>query len=232
MQFQNFKFRDYYHKFVVFEADELTEKCKEKIAIQEEDCFILCYGLVSKEKRLQFAAIAVGTDWDHCHKGLANNDVLALYDPRELQGRQVRIYQNQNIDSLASLKYLEMLEDYDPDLQLLRNDSRFDSIRNQYLPDMFLVGVLAEDKIQEFYMEAMCIEGPFVVGRLHSTSQAESIPSNRQLVRALPYHFKNHYRLLALFIGDELAENDQKTLELLLEKSSKIGLDLLGNWRS
>ena len=40
MLFTDMNYRDYFHKFLVFEVDNLTDDLKDVLDINEDDCFI------------------------------------------------------------------------------------------------------------------------------------------------------------------------------------------------
>ena len=46
MLFTDMNYRDYFHKFLVFEVDNLTDDLKDVLDINEDDCFILCSNYV------------------------------------------------------------------------------------------------------------------------------------------------------------------------------------------
>ena len=39
MDIGNLRFNEYYHQFMTFEADALTEKCADRISVSTDDCY-------------------------------------------------------------------------------------------------------------------------------------------------------------------------------------------------
>ena len=62
-------FNDYYHQYLVIEADTLTEKLSDKIEVCEDDCFVVCSTHINEEGLLQFHVLSIGNDWENCKKG-------------------------------------------------------------------------------------------------------------------------------------------------------------------
>ena len=80
MRLEEYGFRDYYHSYMILEADSLTEQLKNVLPIRDEDCFVLCSCYVAENRRLTFNVLAVGDAADHCRRGLRRRAMLGLYE--------------------------------------------------------------------------------------------------------------------------------------------------------
>ena len=80
MKLKDRDFREYYHQFLVLEADALTEP----------DCFILVTSAVNAEGYLRFGILSIGSSWDSCRKGIRRKQILAETAPEVLRDMECR----------------------------------------------------------------------------------------------------------------------------------------------
>ncbi|NCB32329.1 MAG: hypothetical protein EOM64_00360 [Erysipelotrichia bacterium] len=235
MIFTDLDFRDYYHCYAVFEADALTERLDGTVRIGIDDCFVLCSSYVAKNGQLTFNALSVGRSWEKCDRGLARKKMLGSYLPDELENINVRLIRPDERMIAKNQKWIEHMESLtDPDLMETRMDARLDNVRDNCWPDHVKVGILMENGIHEYEMRILRFNGPFVEGRLIDLKKNEGSLRDDELVRALPYMISGEYRLLAVFVGDHLT-NEQKTrYQQLIAEGSKagFGFSVPGSMRS
>lgn len=90
MKLKDRDFREYYHQFLVLEADALTERLKDSISVTESDCFILVTSAVNAEGYLRFGILSIGSSWDSCRKGIRRKQILAETAPEVLRDMECR----------------------------------------------------------------------------------------------------------------------------------------------
>lgn len=226
MRVEDYHFNDFYHGYITIEADALTEKLKDKINITEEDCYALCSSYCDSNGDIMFNVLSVGPTWEKCTKGIDLEECLGIFSFVEVCKCEARIA----IESDEMLRknglFLEQVEnDVDEDLMALRCDQRLDDIRAYDNADHILVGVLLDDTIEEVEAEIISEEGPFVMASLWNDIGDYKAGDK---IYALPYVYDEGIRLLALFIGDTLTPDEEKTKEKIFEISNTYGLTFSG----
>ena len=160
MKLDSYKFTDYYHKYIVFEADDLTDYMKERIKVTEKDCYMLCSCFVDQENGLlSFNVLSIGASFDKCTKGLKRKSMLAIFGADFVMDLECRIIEP-TLEMIQKNKaFIENAEkDEDEDLMATRFDNRIDDVRDLYYPDIVSVGILEAPSIVELDMKIkMCL---------------------------------------------------------------------------
>lgn len=224
MIFTDLNFRDYYHQYAVFEADALTERLGNSLRISEDDCFVLCSSFVARTGELMFNVLSVGEGWENCERGLARKQMLGSYIPLELADAEVKLIRPSRKMIQKNLNWINHVESWaGEDLLETRRDKRLDDIRDNCYPDHVKVGVVSDRGIHEYEMRVLGFNGPFIEGRLIALKKNEGSLRDEELVRALPYMMDGEYRLLAVFVGDHLSQEQKKQFQDLVAEGNKIG---------
>jgi hypothetical protein len=204
------RFREYYHQYVVLEADELTERFKKQIRIGEEDCYMLCSSFISSKGRLLFNVLSAGSTWTTCTKGLGLPEMLGVFSPCRLGGLNARRVQPSDRVRQKNLSFLRTAEKSATfNLWETRRETRLDPLRDDYYPDVMPAGILSSRGIREYPMRAQSFDGPFLVGRLLEKTGDPRYPDG-ELLYTMPYPLGQGMRLLTVFHGDTLSKEDEK----------------------
>ena len=75
---------EYLERYLVFEADFLTDDVKNVVDVANDDCYMLVYGYCGDKGRFKFMVLAIGNSIDNCTKGLDNPLPLIQYDVKDL----------------------------------------------------------------------------------------------------------------------------------------------------
>ena len=111
----------------------------------------------------------------------------------------------------------------DAELWFTRMDPRLDAVRDPVYPDTVMTGVLTTAGIQEYPMNLVSFNGPFAEGRLAEEPDAVQGLHKGELFRALPYHTGKETRLLTVFAGSMLSQEDEEALKELIRTGDEAG---------
>ena len=224
MYLRELLFNDYYHQFLVIEADTLTERCSKYVKVKEDDCFALCSNYVAQDGHLCFQVLSIGNDWQNYKKGLRRKDVLAIFDVWEVLDKQVEIITPTAQMVKKNNNFMNTVEkDVDLEKLFTRVDPRMDMIRDFINPDYVQVGLMTNKGIQEFFMEAECFNGPFLEGHLVEQPDASLKLKVNDKIRALPYIVDGYVRLISIFVGDKLSEEEEMALKQFIKDGDTYG---------
>ena len=223
MKLREMGFRDYYHNYVVLEADALTEECKEAVSVKEQDCFLLCSSYINPSGHLRFNVLSIGHGWDHCHKGLLMEKMLGDFSPEQLAGMEARPVEPDERMIRKNNAFLE--ENYrnvPKKLMETRQNTDIDEIRDDFYPDVVQAGFVEESRIREYPMRLCRFNGPFAEGILLEDAGPQRMKGT--VLRTLPYaDGKNtQQRLLVVFSG-MLSDEDKKMYEHLKQTGTEAG---------
>jgi hypothetical protein len=228
MKLLEMPFTTYYHKFVVIEADVLTERCSAVLKVKETDCYALCSSYCSKAGELCFHILSIGSDWNDCSRGLRYKKMLGEFAMHEVIDCEARVAEDQDAYLHKNDPYQEKEDDETDDGVLkCRLDARLDDIRDPYRPDAVEVGILDENSLYTYHMRITGVKGLFAVGILLETPEDKSIDAGEKIY-ALAYSGSTGNHLLAVFAGDKFTDDEQKVMDYLLKMSDKMGLDFNG----
>ena len=104
-----------------------------------------------------------------------------------------------------------------------------DGVRNDFYPDIVRTGILTEAGIREYDMQVDGFNGPFVEGRLLEQTKIRGFHQG-QLLRALPYKAGKGFRLLCVFAGDPLSDEDEEAMERLSREGMASGFGFAGRF--
>lgn len=219
MKIVDLNFSEYYHNYMVFEADALTDGLKDQIDITIDDCFALCSSYVNEAGVLNFQVLAVGDAWNHCLKGLRRNAMLGVFSVDDIFDCELQFIEPTMRMKEKNERWLEEKENMiDEDIRMLRYDTRLDGVRGLYHPDIVKVGILKGQYLYEYYMQIKGMKGPFIEGNfVFVPSHSKDVKEN-EAVRALPIFVNEGYHLVAVFIGDHISAEEEKRMEEILQE--------------
>ena len=223
MKLREMGFRDYYHNYVVLEADALTEECSKAVSVKEQDCFLLCSSYINSAGSLRFNVLSIGQDWGQCRKGLHNAEMLGDFSPDQLAGMEARSVEPDDRMIEKNTAFLEENYRNVPErLMETRANSDIDEIRDDFFPDVVQAGFVEDTKIREYPMRLRRFDGPFAEGILLEDAGPGRLAGT--LLRTLPYTEgrSSQQRLLVVFSGI-LSEEDKKMYEHLKRRGEKAG---------
>lgn len=231
MQLRRLGFREYFHQYVVLEADALTEKMKPFVDVSEDDCYMLCSSFISREGILLFNVLSIGDAWDDCRKGLEKDAMLGVFTPghlRSLNARRIRPNQQMQIKNEV---FIETQERETPEgVRLTRQETSIDDLRDDFCPDILVAGINEQKGICEYAMQAEGFEGPFLIGRLLEEPRSGGYAIG-ELLYTLPYDVGEMTRLLTVFHGSHLSAEDEKKKEALIREGNAAGFGFAEAYR-
>ncbi len=217
MKLVEYGFTDYYHKYIIFEADDITEYTKGKIRVTEKDCYMLCSCFIDQDGLLSFNVLSIGSSYESCKKGLKKPEMLAVFGPDFVMDLECKIIEPTLEMMQKNNVYIEIMEQYaDEDLMATRFDDRLDEVRDVFFPDVVAVGILTKQNFGELEMQITGINGPFLEGNLINVPEDAEGVQEGDLVRALPYYI-DCPRLIGVFVGKKLSKADQKQYKKLMK---------------
>lgn len=221
-----FSFRELYHAYMTIEADDLTEKLKDRIEIHEDDCYTVCTTYCSEDGSLRFAVLSVGSSWQKCMRGIDEDTIFGSFSLAEVRDREMVLMKpNPRILRKGSAFLARIDRDTDEDIRQFRLDPRLDAIRDIEFPDIVYVGVIEDSQIMEYDMCLKGADGPFISGVM-----VDAVPGHKENdnVMALPYIAGDTVRLLAIFIGEKPNKEEKDIMDRIREISQEFGISFNG----
>ena len=225
MKLKDMSFREYYHNYVVVEADALTEECSSNVSVKERDCFLLCSSYINAKGLLRFNVLSIGQGWQACSKGLGSSEMLGEFSPERLASLEARsIIPTKRMIEKNRAFLNKNYEGVSRKLMETRENSVLDQIRDDFEPDIVRAGIVCEEGIREYGMKLCRFDGPFAEGVL--MEDTEAYPAGTFL-RVLPYPFGTggDQRLLVVFAGS-LSEEDKAIYKRIRKLGERAGLSL------
>ncbi|MBR2761642.1 MAG: hypothetical protein IKD66_10765 [Solobacterium sp.] len=223
MKLREMGFRDYYHNYVVLEADALTEECSKTVSVKEQDCFLLCSSYINRSGHLRFNVLSIGHHWNECRKGLGKEQMLGDFAPEQLAGMEARPVEPDDRMIEKNSAFLEENYRNVPEkLMETRANPDIDEIRDDFYPDIVQAGFVEESSIREYPMRLCRFNGPFAEGILLEDAGPGRLAGT--VLRTLPYAEgrRRQQRLLVVFSG-MMNEEEKKMYEHLKERGTEVG---------
>ena len=227
MKFIEHGFTEIYHQYIVLEVDTLTEELK-GVKVNENDCFVLCSSFCDTDGRLQLNVLAVGDDWDHVTKGLKRKGMLGYLNVEDIYECEMKIIEPTEEMIAKNEPFLQKAEaDCDDDVMMLRNDSRFDSIRQVDYPDTVLAWFPFGKRIHEVFICITGTKGPFITAYLDEELADLDVQFGERFW-ALPINHGEDTHLLAMMSGDNLEGEALEERDRLMAELEKFGIGFNG----
>lgn len=224
-----YRFTDYYHKYVTIEADELTAALKGPIKVNDKDCYALCSSYCDEEGYLKFNVLSIGESWEKCTRGLKNKQMLGEFGMEDVIDKTMRVAQADYLMVKKNQAFLEEKdENVDVEILKFREDARLDDLRDAYYPDVVYVSMIYDLTMHEYALKMKSIQGPFLVGELleepaHDIGVHEGDP-----IYALPHMVEDGMGLFALFGGKHLNSEQKEIMNRIVKETDEIGFDFNG----
>lgn len=221
MKLAEYGFTNYYHKYIIFEADDLTEYVKDRIRVTEKDCYMLCSSFIDETGLLSFNVLSIGSSYEKCTKGLKKEQMLAIFGADFVMELECKIIEPTLEMMQKNNFFIELMEENeDEDLMETRFDERLNEVRDLYFPDIVSVDIISNHSLVGLDMKIKRINGPFLEGNLVDVPENVKNVHTDDLVRALPYYIDSP-RLVGAFVGDKLSKHDQKEYKKLMKLSKQ-----------
>ncbi len=229
MKLYEIPFTDYYHQFLVIEADDLTEACRDIVDITEDDCYALCSSYCAQDGLLMFNVLAVGPSPDRCTKGLERPEMLAYFSADDVYEAEAEVIEADFSMIEKNHPFMQRMDaDVDEDLQKSRWDARFDALRDLFYPDMVLAGIIVDEVLMEYDMIITGTEGPFLAGSLAEEPETDIGIHIGDRILALPYVGSDEVRLFAMFAGDRLSQDEETLRKQIMDRTNELGIGFYG----
>ncbi len=219
-------FTDFYHKYVVIEADTLTEQLKDRIDVSIDDCYALCSSYCASDGLLIFNVLSIGSSWDDCRRGLDQKAMLGFYPMDQVLHCEMRLIEPDAEMIRKNEGWIERMDSgVDEDLLTIREDPRLDDLRDVCYPDIILAGIINSYEISEYDFRITGVTGPFLTGCFE---QANELYDPEDNVCLLPYVYDETFRMLALFAENRLSTDEKDILTSLIRETDRAGLTFAG----
>lgn len=229
MLITDYRFTDYYQQYVTFEADDLTEKCKESIDVNMDDCYALCSSWVNDDGELMFNVLAIGEDWSTCTKGLDNPEMLAQFTLDDVRECTARIAVGDYAMISKNSPFIQKMdENTDDELMRLRQDGRFDDIRDYQYPDIVEVLYVYEGQLLTCAMRMKEIQGPFVIGEITDLPDQDTDINFGEMTYTLPCIGPDGFGLVRLCGDDSMNSEEADVLQDVIDELTSAGIDFDG----
>ena len=223
MKLKEIGFSEYYHGYLVIEADELTESLQ-MIHIHDDDCYTLCSCYVNDDGASRFNVLGVSRYSDRDFRGLHFVKMLGEYSYEEVAEREAFIVEEPEAAAVKkNERYLFAIEQQvSAELYDTRNDARLDHLRQGGFPDTVTVSMATERLFVESPMKIVGIHGPCLVGEFMTHK-----------VLAMPALYGNQLILLAVTTEEDLQREDNRHWRQLIDYMDQHGMRFTGpNMRS
>lgn len=218
MFYMDMNYRDYFHRYLVFEVDNLTDELKDKVDINEDDCFILCTNYVDNDGHLMFAVLGVGNSIDNCYKGLELDEELKVYSSFDLAYYDATLV-NPNFRMIVKgNQIIEKYESSNEELDEIRNETSLDFVRNPFFPDNLIVKYNSGTIENDFDIKITKI-GDYIIEGVVEASELNEL--NGGIVKAISYSNMGERRLITVVANDDISDEDMKILDDFLIELSK-----------
>ena len=227
MDIGNLRFNEYYHQFMTFEADALTEKCADRLSVSTDDCYALCSSWINDEGEIMFNVLSIGPTWETCTKGLDLPEMLASFTMEEVMDCQVRIVIPDFEMMQKNASFLEHVEhETDEELIELRQDDRLDDLRDRIYPDLVELTYFNHGQIQLCLMKLRDVQGPFICGEIVEPEETD-LPIGEKTY-ALPYIGPDGIGLLRVYGDDTMDEDEHEMLHEIIHTAEEYGFGFDG----
>lgn len=221
MIFSEMHFRNYFHKVLVFEVDDLTECFRDQTDVTIEDCYMACSNYINEEGELVFFALAIGGRKDQCDK--------AVY--KEFDAYMMDEYEAYPCDSFTlneiAKEYIADKEAENFTMYQLRKIEMIDELRYPYKPDLVPVCFFNNHMEEQHYVKLNGFKSNFLQGELVDEVSEDYPYKTGDLVLVIPCMINNQMQLVsmndsAMEFGEQIIEDLVKMFDsMVLEKDSE-----------
>lgn len=191
------RFNEIYHKYQVFEADALTETCKQMIDVSIEDCFMLTTTIVDDSGNLNFIVLAIGETKETCTKGLNLLEPLAIFTSFELENNDFEILEQPSFEVQVKGSQIFESEACSRELALVRKLKELDGSRDVHYPDILSVNFLSDGKFYQYLVEAKEYNSRYIEGTMLKEPDRNIGVHEQEIVEVVPILLNNQMQLVS-----------------------------------
>lgn len=191
------RFNDIYHKYQLFEADALTEACKQMIDVAFEDCFMLTTTIVDESGNINFVVLAIGDSKETCTKGLDILEPLAIFTSFELENNDFDMLEQPSFQTQVKASQIFETEACGRELAQVRKLKELDGSRDVHYPDILSVNFLSDGKFYQYLVEAKEYNSRFIEGKLLKEPDRNIGVHESEVVEILPILMNNQLQLIS-----------------------------------
>lgn len=229
MLITDYRFTDYYQQYLTFEADDLTERCRDQIDVNTDDCYALCSSWVNEDGELMFNVLAIGSDWATCTKGLDKPEMLAQFTLDDVRDCTARIAVADFDMITKNGPFIKQAEQgTDEELMRLRLDGRFDDIRDYQYPDIVQVLYVYEGQLLTCAMRMKESQGPFVIGEITDLPDEDTDINFGEVTYTLPCIGPDGFGLVRVCGDDSMDSEEADDLQKMIAELTADGIDFDG----
>lgn len=222
MKLTNNIFNQIYHKYLLVEGNELTEICKAKVKVNEDDCFLVVTSQIDDQGVLQFPVLSIGSSAENCLKGVKIKAPLAIIPAVQFLKYDFKIMQRPSFALLKKAALLFMKEPINDELKFIRKIKEIDSLRQVLFPDTLTISFITKEGIFDGLMDVEEYNAQFLVGKISSLPKHIKDHQQGELVESLPIVFNEQVRLVVI-------EEDQDLLNETTNYLKKLMTDIIKN---
>ncbi|MEG0076758.1 hypothetical protein [Anaerorhabdus sp.] len=220
------RFTELYHKYQIFEVDDLTEECKELVDVSVEDCFMLTTCMIDAAGNLVFPVLAIGNSIDSCEKGLDIQEPLALFSSFDIVAYEFDIVEHPTFKMQVKGAALFEDEDCTRELAQVRNIKELDYQRDIHYPDILNVHFLSDGKFYKYLVESVEYNSKFIEGRLLKEPEKDIGIHQNEKVDIVPVLLNNQIQLVSanssVHVNDETFEKLKDFVNDILEEYPEV----------
>lgn len=219
-------FNEIYHKYQIFEADALTENCKEMIDVSIEDCYMLTTAIVDITGNINFEVLAIGPTEEECTKGLNILEPLASFTSFELENVEFGIIEQPTFEMQIKGAEIFQTEACTRELAQVRKTKELDELRDIHYPDVLNVHFLSDGKFYRYLVEVSEYNSRFIEGRMLKEPDRDIGVHEHEVVEIIPILLNNHLQLVSassnVQVSDEAFEKLKEFVNEILEDYPEI----------
>lgn len=220
------RFTELYHKYQIFEVDDLTEECKDMIDVNVDDCFMLTTCMIDKAGNLVFPVLAIGNAYDNCEKGLDILEPLATFSSFDIVCYEFDIVEQPTFKMQVKAASIFESEDVSQELSQVRHIKELDMQRDIHYPDILNVHFLSAGKFYRYLVESIEYNSKFIEGRLLKEPEKDIGIHQNEKVDIVPVLLNNQIQLVSanssVHVNDETFEKLRDFVNEILEEYPEI----------
>lgn len=215
------RFSEIYHKYQIFEADALTDSCKDMVDVAIEDCYMLTTSIVDITGNINFEVLAIGPTPEECTKGLDILEPLASFTSFELENVEFDIVIQPSFQMQVKAAEIFQSEGCTRELAQVRKIKELDELRDIHYPDVLNVHFLSDGKFYRYLVEAKEYNSRFIEGKMLKEPDRDIGVHEHETVEIIPILLNNHLQLVSassnIQVSDETFEKLREFVNDILE---------------
>ncbi|MEF9967806.1 MAG: hypothetical protein RR766_04765 [Longicatena sp.] len=215
-------FTEIYHKYLVFEVDDLTDECKDIVNVDVEDCYMLATAIVDALGNLIFPVLSIGPSVEHFEKGLDILEPLAEFSSFDIEKYEFIPFDQPTFKMQVKAASIFEVENCSQELAQVRRIKELDGQRDLHYPDILNVHFLSDGKFYRYLVEALEYNSRFIEGRLLREPERDIGIHQNDHVEVVPVMLNNQLQLVSanssVNINDDTFEKLRDFVNEILEE--------------